>query len=307
MAQSYCGIEMILVDDGSPDKSGTVIEALAKTDNRIKVIHQQNAGVSASRNVGLEAASGKYVLFVDGDDYIEREYAEYFLNLIKDINAGMAVNLNHFTAFSKDQIEKDNVKVWDNVQVMEAIYLDQINVAVWNKMYRKDIIDKYKVKFHSDIWFGEGMLFNIEYLQHVDRIVVGERKVYHQVYNPSSAMRSFNLESQFCGIRSLDIQKAVWKKTTPQLEKAWEYHRSNFAQHILAGLINTGSVESHTELYRKCRKAMFKNILLPWKVGISLKTKVSHTVFSFFPYIVSNRKKHKAEKCIRLEEQILSK
>lgn len=307
MAQSYCDIEIILVDDGSPDESGAIIERFAKIDIRIKVIHQQNAGVSAARNAGLAAASGKYVLFIDGDDYIEREYAEYFLNLIQDNNADMAVNLNHFTISTNEQIQRDSVEVWDNMRVMEAVYLDKINVAVWNKMYRKDILDKYRVKFHNDIWFGEGMLFNIEYLQHVDRIAVGGWKVYHQVYNPGSAMRKFDLESQFCGLRSLDAQKAAWKKTTPQLEKAWKYHRRNFAEHILSGLINTNSVKSHKELYKKCRKAMYKNILLPWKVDIPLKMKARLTAFSFLPHIISARGRYKADKIVRLEEKLISK
>ncbi len=73
MDQSYHNIEIILVNDGSPDKSGKIIDRLAKTDERIKVVHQKNAGVSAARNAGLAAAVGEYVLFIDGDDYVEKE------------------------------------------------------------------------------------------------------------------------------------------------------------------------------------------------------------------------------------------
>ena len=95
MDQSYHNIEIILVNDGSPDKSGKIIDRLAKTDERIKVVHQKNAGVSAARNAGLAAAVGEYVLFIDGDDYVEKEYAQYFFNLINNSNADMAVSLNH--------------------------------------------------------------------------------------------------------------------------------------------------------------------------------------------------------------------
>ena len=90
----------------------------------------------------------------------------------------MAVSLNHFTPYSNRQTRKDNIEVWDNIQVMEAIYVDKINVAVWNKIYKKSIIDKYGIIFHPDIWFGEGMLFNIEYLQHINCIAIGETTKY---------------------------------------------------------------------------------------------------------------------------------
>ncbi len=303
--QLYHNIEIILVNDGSPDKSGKIIDRLAKTDERIKVVHQKNAGVSAARNAGLAAAVGEYVLFIDGDDYVEKEYAQYFFNLINNSNADMAVSLNHFTPYSNRQTRKDNIEVWNNIQVMEAIYVDKINVAVWNKIYKKSIIDKYGIIFHPDIWFGEGMLFNIEYLQHINCIAIGEKKVYHQVYNPNSAMRNFNLESQFCGLRYLDMQKATWKKKTPQLESAWKYHRRNFAKHIILGLVNTNEVKNHQELYNKCKKEMRRNMILPWKVDISLKKKAKLTLFSLFPYMISRHGKRKSEK-LNKHDKLLS-
>ena len=76
MSQSYSNIEIILVDDGSPDSCGKIMDQLAETDKRIQVIHQQNAGVSEARNSGLRVATGDYITFVDGDDFIESDYTD---------------------------------------------------------------------------------------------------------------------------------------------------------------------------------------------------------------------------------------
>lgn len=78
-------------------------------------------------------------------------------------------------------------------------------VAVWNKMYRRSVLEENYIKFNEKIWYGEGMLFNVEFLQHVNSVAVGESAVYHQTFNPDSAMRKFNLKSNLCGIKSREV------------------------------------------------------------------------------------------------------
>ena len=108
MQQNYRNIEIILVDDGSPDSCGKIIDELSLTDDRITVIHQDNSGVSVARNQGLLIATGEYVLFVDGDDYIEKDYAEYFIGLINTNDVDMGISINNYTVDSDLQGEKDN-------------------------------------------------------------------------------------------------------------------------------------------------------------------------------------------------------
>ena len=74
--QTFMDFELILIDDGSPDNSGKICDEYAKIDSRVKVVHKENEGVSAARNAGLELAKGKYICFVDSDDYIQRDYLE---------------------------------------------------------------------------------------------------------------------------------------------------------------------------------------------------------------------------------------
>lgn len=86
MNQDYKDIEIILVDDGSPDNSAKIIDELAKRDDRIVCVHKDNGGVSSARNVGLRMASGEYVTFIDGDDWVEPNYISYLLNLVESNN-----------------------------------------------------------------------------------------------------------------------------------------------------------------------------------------------------------------------------
>ena len=96
--QTYKNLEIILVEDGSPDNSGKICDDFSKKDNRIKVIHQNNNGVSNARNRGMEIANGKYITFVDGDDWLEPDFIEYMLKIIVETNSDMAISTNNFTS-----------------------------------------------------------------------------------------------------------------------------------------------------------------------------------------------------------------
>ena len=94
--QTYDNIEIIPVDDGSPDNTPCILDKLSQEDNRIHVIHKQNAGVSAARNSGLSVATGDYVVFVDGDDFLAKDYVEYMLQLSNIEDSDFVLSQNCF-------------------------------------------------------------------------------------------------------------------------------------------------------------------------------------------------------------------
>ena len=226
--QNYKNIEIILIDDGSQDSSGKILDEYEKKDDRITVIHQKNKGVSAARNRGLELASGDYVVFVDGDDWVDSDYVSYFVELLQNHECEIGMNVNNYTAISNRS--NDNTYIISSEKAMEWLYLDKIFVAVWNKIYDMQFLKRNK------IWFGEGMLFNIDCLQFADNVAIGEKCVYHQISNPGSAMRNFNLKSNYCGIDSLYIQRSHWKKSNKKIINAWKFHRYAFNWTIMGGL-----------------------------------------------------------------------
>ena len=285
--QDYKNIEIILVDDGSPDDCPRIIDELAQRDERIVAVHKENGGVSTARNAGLERAKGEYLMFVDGDDWVDKDYVSYFLNLIKRSKCDIAMNNNYYSVYSQKEDGKAHIVKAE--KAIEWIYTGEISEAVWNKIYRKEFLEKNDLHFSLDIWYGEGMLFNIHCLQYVDKVAVGNKKVYHQTFNPDSAMRNFNLESNLCGIRSLERQKALWTKVTPEIEKEWEYHRYRFNRSIITGLVRIDAVKENQEIYDQCVRDMRKNFMIPLSQEKSLKGKISWLLYMIDPARMSKR------------------
>jgi glycosyltransferases involved in cell wall biogenesis len=285
LAQSYQNIEIILVDDGSPDNSPAILDQYTKKDSRIKVLHQKNQGVSTARNNGIKISNGEYILFVDGDDYVGKDYVEFFYKLISQKSADIAVNYDLFSALNSSHNHHEKEEVESPEQIIEDIYLGKMNVAVWNKMYKKSFLEKNNIRFNPKIWYGEGMLFNIECLSSTKKIAVGSRKVYYQVYNQNSAMRSFNMESNLCGIRSLELQKKYLDKKNKKLIRAWEYHLRCFNRSILTGIIKTNSKKKYYSQYKECIRGLRRRIFLLFQVDIPLRERMWNIIAFVSPVL----------------------
>lgn len=283
MNQDCRDIEIILVDDGSPDGSGGIIDELAQADPRIVVIHKENGGVSSARNEGLNIARGKFLMFVDGDDFVEPDYVSYFVSLMEESSCDIGVGKNVFSGEQSGQIRTGHTESLDAADVIEGIYLNHYGVAVWNKIYRRELVVSNGLMFHTDFWYAEGMLFNIMYLQYADRAVIGERRVYHVRENPESATRKFSLESQFCGLRSMRYQKEHWQKTELRIKTAWEYHYRLYASNILQGLMATDGKNANRKLCRKCIRILRTHLRIPLQAGISARLKEESILMAICP------------------------
>lgn len=152
--QSYKNIEIILIDDGSKDSSGKILDEYEKGDDRITVIHQKNKGVSAARNRGLELASGDYVVFVDGDDWVDSNYVSYFVELLQNHECEIGMNVNNYTAISNKS--SDNTYKISSEKAMEWLYLDKIFVAVWNKIYDMQFLKEIKLNLKKKFGLVKG-------------------------------------------------------------------------------------------------------------------------------------------------------
>lgn len=289
--QDYKNIEIIVVDDGSPDNSSQIVDKLAQNDKRIKVIHKKNNGVSSARNAGLAIAEGDYVTFVDGDDWIDRDYISYFVTIVKKYHCEIVLNKNNYT--EKGGKSNDKYTIITPEKAMEYIYLGKIFVAVWNKMYKTSFLKEHNITFDESIWYGEGMLFNIDCFQFSKKIVVGEKCVYHQTPNPNSAMRKFNLKSNLCGIKSLEIQKNHWIRTNKNVEKAWEYHRRAFNWSIMGGLARANMEDTNKDIFNECARNLKKNLWVTLRVNIPIKEKLFYILLAINPYMMAKREKRK--------------
>ncbi len=189
VAQKYSGFELILVNDGSPDKSGEICEAYAKNDVRIKVIHQKNSGVSAARNAGIDIAKGKYVAFVDPDDVILPEMYKILMDHSLRHDADMVVC--QYTQINEADNTEKVPQVWEQVDhaVNNKTIINEIIpnflanntfslVPCYNKLYKKSIFDEYCIGFDETMGFGEDKRLNLSLLPLINTVVFVDQPLY---------------------------------------------------------------------------------------------------------------------------------
>ncbi|MDV4769588.1 glycosyltransferase, partial [Enterococcus faecium] len=146
LAQTFTDFEVILVDDGSPDNSGKICDEYASKDSRVRVIHKKNGGLSSARNAGIDVARGKYLGFVDSDDYIEKDMYELLYDNIVKEQADLSIcGIYDIYAGKKVKILPEEYKVLDKVSAMKIVLEAQsFSVHAVNKLYKKELFNKIR-------------------------------------------------------------------------------------------------------------------------------------------------------------------
>lgn len=193
LSQTYTDIELLLIDDGSTDSSGSICDKYAQQNSCIRVFHKSNEGVSIARNLGIDKAVGEFLFFLDSDDWLQDDACEVLLQNMQDSNADCVVcgfNQSHgyiwAPSFNKiytdiDDLQNDFV-YWLNSELLSSSV---------NKLYKKRLI---KLNFPVDMSFGEDLIFSLNYIKECNRITFITNPLYqHEVYNSTSLTHSFNL------------------------------------------------------------------------------------------------------------------
>lgn len=157
LKQTYSNLEIILVDDGSPDNCGKICDEYAIQDERIKVIHKENGGLSDARNAGIDIANGDYITFVDSDDWIHTQYIEKLYSLLVKTNSD--ISICNFTKTNTENVQIDNCKEdvleFTNLEALEQFY-DKFSVQIvvaWGKLYKKCLFKNIRFpigRIHED-------------------------------------------------------------------------------------------------------------------------------------------------------------
>ncbi len=202
--QTYTDLEIILVDDGSPDRCGAICDRYAEEDARIKVIHKENGGLSDARNKGLDIAAGEYILFVDSDDYIHPQMVEMLLEQLQTTDADIAVcrfkqvqenEEVRFEDFISGRTEGTSVKeleVFEGQAIVENLqYKNLLTVVAWNKLYKAELFEKLrypKGRIHEDE-------FLIHHILHLcKKTVYIETELYYYLQRTGSIMGEIKFE-----------------------------------------------------------------------------------------------------------------
>ena len=193
LAQTYPFFELILIDDGSKDNSLEICESYREKDDRIVLMHQENAGVSAARNAGLSLAKGDYFCFVDSDDTIEAEMLEKLYDAIKRTNADLSIcGFKRISSKGITKISSMPEEVTGKVNIANFVaehYLEGLVSSPCGRLYKN--IQSLQKEFDRNISLGEDLKFNIQYFEKIEKLVVIEDCLYRYVDAESSLTKIY--------------------------------------------------------------------------------------------------------------------
>ena len=212
--QTYADLEIILVDDGSPDNSGHICDEYAKKDKRIKVIHKENGGLSDARNKGIEIARGEYITFIDSDDYVSLKYCEILYNTIQKHHADIAVS-NYLKFNENEEVKEQTINgeiVMTSIQALEHLYTKNEAVAMrtaWGKLYKKTLF--------SSIRYPKGKINEDEFVIHhlydkAKKVVFVKNPLYYYLQRTSSIMGGEFTEKRLDGLEALEERIEFFEK-----------------------------------------------------------------------------------------------
>ena len=275
--QTYSNVEIIVVDDGSTDDTGAVALKRAKQDSRIKVIRQNNQGLSASRNRGIEESSGQWIVFLDSDDMLPKAGVETLLNAVNEADADIACGM-----FTRDISMPDKPRKGGPLEILsgedaivDALYQKRLNSSANGKIYNSDLFKA--LKFRDGIYYEDLDLF-YKLFERSKRIVYVPEVVYFYRETPESITRTFNDKR----LNVLDVTRRIenWASGKSSGLKRAAADRRLSANFNMLGLLEAyGEAEKHTtecrecwEIIKKYRKTSFFNlrVRLKNKIGILL-------------------------------------
>lgn len=197
MHQTIADWELIIVDDGSKDDTPCICDAFAAKDTRIQVVHKSNGGVSAARNTGLDKAQGRYITFLDADDYFVPQYLEALTHSIGDAE---------LSAFPYKEVCSDAElpSVFEAFEptsgqyTLQEGYIHLVKKRLLHspccKLFVNEVITEYAIRFEETVAMGEDLLFNLAYLEHVTTLVIGDQEVYYYIRENSQLSRDIRAD-----------------------------------------------------------------------------------------------------------------
>ena len=298
--QTYTNLEIILVDDCTPDNSGIIADGYAQNDHRIKVIHKTiQEGVSAARNTGIDVSTGDYICFVDGDDYVMADYVEYLFGLIRN-NEDISLTTEMFGNFNEKQSSNTKIEILNAEEATISILCYKIPIGVYCKLFKRSFLDN-NIRFLTDIYIGEGFNFNTTAFQRANNIVVGHRKIYYyRRNNPTSATTKFSVDKWENGLYAIETIKNNFILHSDNLNNAWKFAYWRTHSDAYDALMLSDEKNDYKDFYDRCIKVIRNNMIISFFVPISRKNLYRAIVMGVCPAAIPwamkiRRKRYNAE------------
>ena len=287
--QTYKNLEIILIDDGSKDKSGSICNKYLKKDKRIQVIHKKNMGVSVARNDGLKVISGEYVIFLDSDDWIQPDMIEKLYNnlITYDVDVSICnfyISVEYKKEYVKDSEGKNDLVI-DNVIDMYNLIFDNKKVGgyLWNKLIRTSVIKNNEIYFNENVAIEEDVIFMIDVLKNCRKICYSPKNIlYHYRQRKDSAVNFNYTLKDLTKLYSLEKKLEIKSKYSLSTLDKLEYNYVFLLKQSIYILKKENIVDKH--LLKKAKK-IDKNI---YKIAFNEannKQKIKLILITIFPKI----------------------
>lgn len=283
LAQTFTDFELILVDDGSPDRSGTICDEYAARDARIRVIHKPNGGLSDARNTGIDASTGDWLMFVDSDDYIAPNMAEALHTAVTQHNADMATcNVKQF-GNNPDTPETDWIKiksgVYDGIELLKSGDFMPPYVVAWNKIYAK--------RLWQSLRYPVGRIHEDEFVIHLlfsacKKVVCLTDALYYYRENPNGiTKRPYSLSRlDYLDALADRLQYYIDNRLSEYMEPIWVVY---FEQLRIKYFLLEDNADTHKRLSecRRTARRFFPDFFKRSKVRLTLK--IATLIFLYCP------------------------
>ena len=237
LSQRYNDLEIILIDNGSTDRSGSICDIYANEDANISVYHIENHGVGSARNFGLSKARGEFIYFVDSDDYLVGNlFAEFEDKLTPDLDL---LVFSYYNSFEQEMTEKNRKKKilpyngsydkYDFSKIFKDLFLSDILYTVWNKLYRREFLIENNISFEK-YELGEDVRFNLNAYRNVNKVYLSQDSYYvYVIGRKGSAMSSYNPKRLQYQLQELEL--------VDSLLKDWNIDSSNLDNTVKARIL----------------------------------------------------------------------
>ncbi len=272
VGQSYKNLQIILIDDGSTDDSGIICDEYAKKYQNIEVVHKKNGGLSDARNVGIKKSKGKYITFIDSDDYVEPDYIFYLYSIICKYNVPVSV-CRHIVHQEKSGVvipKNHHESKWKKEKIFEDIlYSRTYEVSAWGKLYETNLFKSIKFpvgKLFEDVATTYKIIDRCEY------IGVGDGIKYHYIMRKGSIVNNkFTENHKYMITATLEMDKYLSKKY-PSLKKACKRRMVYAYMSTLNRMIICD--EYDTKVAKQYRKIIMRNFSVVFDFNSSIRDKI---------------------------------
>ncbi|MDP4467179.1 glycosyltransferase family 2 protein [Lacticaseibacillus paracasei] len=288
----YSNIELVIIENGSTDRTGAICDEEATRDSRIRVYHTPGQGVSVARNIGIQHSAGKYICFVDGDDLVTRSYVQYLEHGMSHDNVDVAVSMPviSFTSESETEDWRDqkpvNSGVYNGEQAVESILTYKTTIGCYSKMFDLSFLRRNSIEFIESLFIGEGFNFNVKAFSKADKVFMSNKKIYfYRVNNPNSAMTKVDQKKIRNGLNALEHLEQTLTPRSQSVDDALSYAKWHTSFDFLMSMLAGQRTNEDTELFKALVRDSRGKVTISFKVSIGAKERVKAILASISPVI----------------------